>query len=49
MIKEEKSEEMTRQMESIWREHHDPEIIIKKKRKAKLEQELKDKQDDYGI
>lgn len=49
MIKEEKSDEMTKQMEEIWRENQDPEIQAKKRRKFKKEQEKKDKQDDYGI
>jgi len=49
MMKQEKNEEMTKQMEQIFREHQDPELRAKKRRRAKLEQELKDKQDDYGI
>ena len=49
MLKEEKNEEATRQMESIWREANDPELRAKKIAKQKREQRLKDKIEDLGL
>jgi hypothetical protein len=36
-----KNEEMTKQMEEVWREHHNPELQAKKKAKHKREEDLK--------
>jgi len=49
MIKEEKSSEMTRQFDDIYREHHDPDIQARKKRKLEKEKRIKEKKEDYGF
>jgi len=49
MIKEEKNEEMTRQMEQIWRERHDPELQAKRRAKQKREKNLEEKTQDLGL
>ena len=49
MIKEEKSNEMTRQFDDIYREHHDPDIRDRKRRKLEKEKRLKEKKEDLGI
>jgi len=49
MITEEKNEEMSRQFEQIYQENQDPEIVARKKRKQKREEDLKNKTEDYGI
>lgn len=49
MIKQEKSDEMSRQFENIYREHHDPDFQAKRRKKLKLEQELKNKKEDFGL
>ena len=40
---------MTRNMEEIWREHHDPEAQERKKRKIKKQKERKIKEADLGL
>ena len=45
----EKNEEMTRQMETIWRENNDPELRARKRAKQKKEERLKDKIEDLGL
>lgn len=44
-----KQEEMTKQMEEIFREHHDPESQARKKAKQKKEERLKEKTEDLGL
>jgi len=44
-----KNEEMTKQMESIWREHNDPEIQARKRAKRKREEDAKNKKEDLGL
>lgn len=48
-IQKERNEEMTRQMEEIWREHHDPELQAKKKIERKKKEEQKNKEVDLGL
>lgn len=48
-VLEQKSEEMTRQMENIWREHNDPVFQERKKREAKKAEEKNNKRVDLGL
>ncbi len=39
----------TKQMEEIWNEHHDPEIIKEKELKKRREERLEHKKKDLGL
>jgi len=44
-----RTEEPSRHMESIWREHHDPDTRIRRVAKFKKEKRLEDYKYDLGL
>lgn len=45
----EKNEEMTKQMEEIYREHNDPEAQARKRAKRKKEERFKETVENLGL
>ena len=48
-IEKTKSDEMTRQMEEIWKENYEFDYMEKKKRREHFKKKLEEKKEDLGI